>query len=81
MEEPTNMELMRRIEELSNEIGKMRNCLVGPNYDNGLLKAYTALGDDHQALKSKVCRLEKGIIGICAVIFTAVVNFFVNRGW
>lgn len=70
-DDPTNAELMRAINEMRNEMredfGEVRNCLWGPNRDNGLV---TATSDNSQ----RICRLERLVYGVIGAVSTVIVG-------
>jgi hypothetical protein len=65
------MELMRAINEMRNEMredfGEVRNCLWGPNRDNGLV---TATSGNSQ----RICRLERLVYGVIGAVSTVIVG-------
>lgn len=71
MEEPSNMELMRAIgglrDDMKEGFGELRNCLWGPNRDNGLV---TATAGNTQ----RICRLERIVYGVIGAICTMMVS-------
>lgn len=70
-DDPTNMELMRAIQEMRLEMRgdfkEVRDCLWGPNRDNGLV---TATSNNAQ----KICRLEKLVYGVVGAFSSIVVS-------